>query len=219
MTLLESAPPTLIFRPTQYPQKTGSGYWTPSGKSVAVNFPLRTLFGIAYGVSPVYVVFPDDFNSGQTNYDVLITVPGDQKEALQEELERQFGLTAHLETRDADVLLLQIADPAKLQLHKTKGGGYRNYEEGDRRIQKQIFKDVGLAMVADYVEVGKPVLDQTGTKEHYDFEFQWTEPKWLTTAANNIAFQGIWAGRLKQVGLELFPTNLPSKMLVVEKAK
>ena len=51
MNLLESAPPTLIFRPTQFPQKTGRGSpETPTGKFGAVNFPLNTLFGIAYGV-------------------------------------------------------------------------------------------------------------------------------------------------------------------------
>lgn len=206
MNLLESAPPTLIFRPTQFPQKNGSGFWTPTGKSVAVNYPLNTLFGIAYGVSSVYVVFPDDFNLGNTNYDVLITLPDHQKEALQEELKKRFGLTAHVETRETDVLLLKIADPAKLQLHKIKGGGYRNYLAGDRSIQK-VFNDVGLGVVADGIEVGKPVLDRTGTKEHYDFNFEWTEQKWR------------WDEQLNQVGLELAPSREAVKMLVVEKAK
>src|ERR1017187_1103153 len=91
------------------------------------------------------------------NYDILITLPSHQKEALQEELKKQFGLTAHAETRETDVLLLQIADPAKLQLHKTKGGGYRNYLEGSGSIQK-VFKDAGLGVVANGIEVGKPVF-------------------------------------------------------------
>ena len=140
-------------------------------------------------------------------------MPSHQKEALQEELKKQFGLTAHKETRDTDVLLLQIADPAKLQLHKTKGGGYRNYH-GGWPVQKRIFKNVGLAVIADFAEVGKPVLDRTGTKKHYDFDFPWTEQKLSTTDA---AFQSILAGQLSQVGLELVPTNMPMKMLVVEK--
>jgi uncharacterized protein (TIGR03435 family) len=206
MNLLDSAPPTLIFRPTQFPQKGGSGFWTPAGKSVAVNYPLNTLFGIAYGVRSVYVVFPDDFNSGNTNYDILITLPDHQKEALQEELKKQFGLTAHMETRETEVLLLQIADPAKLQLHKTKGGGYRNYLEGGGSIQK-VFKDAGLGVVANGIEVGKPVFDRTGTKEHYDFNFQLTEQKWR------------WDEQLNQAGLELAPSREAVKMLVVEKAK
>lgn len=203
INLLESAPPTLILRPTQFPQKIRSGSpWTSTGKFVAVNFPLDTLFGMAYGgFREDYVVLPDDFNSGNTNYDILITLPGHQKEALQEELKKEFGLTAHAETRGSDVLLLKVADPAKLQLYRTKGGGYRAY--GD---QKRIFRNAGLAVVADTVAVGKPVLDRTGTKEHYDFNFQWTEQKWL------------WDEQLNKVGLELVPTNMPMKMLVVEKA-
>ena len=50
-------------------------------------------------------------------------------------------------------------------------------------------------------------MDGTVTKEHYDFNFQWTEQKWL------------WAEQLNKVGLELVPTNMPIKMLVVEKVK
>jgi uncharacterized protein (TIGR03435 family) len=207
MNLLENAPPTFILRPTQFPKEIGRGFWSPSGKSVAVNFPLNTLFGIAYGVRTAYVVFPDDFNLANTNYDILITLPSHQKEALQEELKKQFGLTAHMETRDADVLLLQIADPAKLQLYKTKGGGYRYYEKGSGNNQKLIYRNAGLAVVADCVEAGKPVLDRTGTKEHYDFNFQWTEQK------------GLPNDQLNEVGLELVPTNMPVKMLVVEKAQ
>ena len=216
---LESAPPTLIFRPTQFPQKMGSGFWTPTGKSVAVNFPLDTLFGIAYGISPVYVVFPDDFNWGKTNYDILITLPAHQNEALQEELKRQFGLTAHQKTREAQVLLLEIADPAKLAAHETKGGGYRNFQAGAWPTRKQVFQDAGLAVVAEYVEVGKPVLDRTGSKKHYDFTFQWSEQKWPTIGAEMAAAESNWAGQLAQVGLELVPANLPAKMLVVEKAQ
>jgi uncharacterized protein (TIGR03435 family) len=165
------------------------------------------------------VVFPDDFNVGNTNFDMLITLPGHQREALQDELKNQFGLTAHVETRETEVLLLEIADAAKLQSHKTKGGGYRDYLSGDWPVQKQVFRNVGLAVVPDSIEFGKPVLDRTGTKEHYDFNFQWTEQKWPTTDAAMSALQSIWTHQLNQVGLELVPTNMPYKMLVVEKAK
>ena len=220
MNLLESAPPTLIFRPTQFP-KGGSGFWTPTGKCVVVNYPLGTLFGIAYGfspASPARVVFPDDFDLGNTNYDILITLPSQQKEALQEELKKRFGLTAHAETRETDVLLLKVADPAKLELHRTKGGNYENYLTGSGNSQKRIYKNSGLGVVADYIEVMKPVFDRTGSKEHYDFNFQWTEQKGPSIDAMNSAL-GIWTDQLNQAGLELVPSREPVKMLVVERAK
>jgi uncharacterized protein (TIGR03435 family) len=222
MNLLEIAPPTLIFRPTQFPQKIGRGSpETATGKFAAVNFPLASLFGIAYGVKDAYVVFPDNFNLGNTDYDILITLPDHQKEALQEELKKRFGLTAHAKTRETDVLLLKVADPARLQLHRTKGGGYRDYA-GGWPVQKQIFKNVGLAVIADFAEVGKPVLDRTGTKKHYDFDFPLAEQKqkWLTTDAgmSASAYQSVLTEQLNQAGLELVPTNMPIKMLVVEKA-
>ena len=220
MNLLESAPSTLIFRPTQFPKKIGRGFWAPSGKSVAVNFPLETLFSGAYGFRPEYVVYPDDFNFGNTNYDILITLPSHQNEALQEAFKERFGLTAHAETRETDVLLLKVADPAKLQLYKTKGGEYNNYvnvtESG--HTEKIICRNAGLGVVADYVNVGEPVLDRSGTEGRYDFKFQWTDPKWLATDAGLWTSQDIWDAQLNRVGLELVSTNMPIKMLVVEKA-
>ena len=214
MNLLESAPPTLIFRPTQFPHKNGSGFWTPTGKGVVVNFPLGSLFGIAYGFSPARparVVFPDDFDLGNTNYDILITFPSQQKEALREELKKRFGLTAHAETRETDVLLLKVADPAKLQLYRTTGGGYANYLTGNGNTQKHIFRNAGLGVVADYIEVLKPVFDRTGSKEHYDFSFQRMEQKGPSL--------DMWSDQLNQVGLELVPSREPVKMLVVERLK
>ena len=220
MSLLESAPPTLIFRPTQFPRRIGRGSpWTPTGKFVVVNFPLNTLFGTAYGFRADYVVFPDDFDSGNTNYDILITLASHQKEALQEELKKQFGLTAHAQTRDTDVLLMKVADPAKLQLYRTKGGAYRYYvEKGSGNNQKLIYRNAGLAVVADGVEVGKPVLDRTGSKEHYDFNFQGTERKGPSIAAMESALD-IWTGQLNQAGLQLVPGREPLEILVVEMAK
>jgi uncharacterized protein (TIGR03435 family) len=217
--LLESAPPTLIFRPTQFPKKEGSGFWTHSGKCVAVNFSLESLLGIAYGgFNLAHVILPDDFDLGNTNYDVLITLPNHQNEALLEEIKKRFGLTAHVETRETDVLLLKVADPVKLQSHKTKGSGYRNYQAGDWPAQKQVFRNAGLAVVAQYAEVGKPIIDRTETKGHYDFDFSWTEPTGLATDAEKPALQNIWSKQLNQVGLELVPSREPVKMLIVEKA-
>jgi uncharacterized protein (TIGR03435 family) len=105
-----------------------------------------------------------------------------------------------------------------LQSHKTKGGEYRNYHAGDWPVQKQICRNAGLAVVARYAEVDKPIIDQTGSKDHYDFDFQWTEPKWSSFDAMKSALQDIWTDQLNQVGLELVPSREPVKMLVVEKA-
>ena len=146
LKLLESAPPTLIFRPTQFPQKIGKGSpWTRSGKFVAVNFPLNTLFGLAYGFRSEYVVFPDDF--------------------------------------------------------------------------KFVYRNARLSVVADGVAVGKPILDRTGIEERYDFDFQSPQPKWLASAAEIYATQGVWNEQLNRAGLELVPSHELVRMLVVEMAK
>ena len=60
--------------------------------------------------------------------------------------------------------------------------------------------------------LGRPVVDQTGLTNNYDYQLDWqpqpgeTEPAALKRAL------------LDQLGLELVPANMPIEMLAVEKA-
>jgi uncharacterized protein (TIGR03435 family) len=56
----------------------------------------------------------------------------------------------------------------------------------------------------------KPVILQPDLSGNYDLTFQWDEPAAIQQALSN---------ELAQAGLELVPTNVPTELLVVEKAR
>jgi uncharacterized protein (TIGR03435 family) len=184
-----------------------------------VNADIPSLFSLAYGVDPTRIILTGTHPSG--GYDYLNTLPANERQsALESELKRQFGLVAHNETRDTEVLLLKVSDPDKLQLHLAKGGSYARYGTGEGNIQKRIFRNVPLSDVC-YEPEGyfrKPVIDETGMKLHYDFDVQWTERHWFSDDERRSAVQSAWTDQLAEFGLELVPVNLPLGMLVVEKA-
>ena len=101
---LDKAPPVLLIRPTHYPSG-GSGLWTTTGKGVWVNADTTELVSFAYGKGSWRMILPNDL--GGEHFDYLNTLPRDQQErAFREEIKNRFGLVAHAEKRDTDVMLL-----------------------------------------------------------------------------------------------------------------
>ena len=71
------------------------------------------------------MVLPD--NLPKEHFDLMLTLPGNPRGMLQQELKRRFGLTAHRETRDTDVLVLKVRNPnasgLRLSASANNGGG------------------------------------------------------------------------------------------------
>ena len=209
---LEKAPPALIIRPTRYPNKAG-GVWANDGKGFWVNGNVSSIIGIAYDWDSVRTIFPDALPDG--NYDVMESLPkGQNAPALEEEIKKQFGLVAHKEIRDADVLLLRVRDPSKLQSRFSNGGNASAYMTGDSKTQNYHFKNETLSALAKSLEgfVDAPIINQSGLSGRYNFEFQWASNM---TGTKHIA--ETLRDQLDQFGLELVPSNERIEMLVVEK--
>jgi hypothetical protein len=98
---LEKVPPVLIIRPTKF---TGGGANLNSGeKAMLMNSSISGLLSVAYGFPESRVVLPD--NISKERFDLMLTLAHHPKEALQAEIKSKFGLVAHPETRDADILV------------------------------------------------------------------------------------------------------------------
>jgi uncharacterized protein (TIGR03435 family) len=215
---LESAPPTLIVRPNRNPNHSG-GIWTTTGKGVYVNEDVEGLTGVAYGFGPTRMVEPADMPPG--SYDYLATLPSRQNEALQDELKKQFGIVAHRETRETDVLLLKVKDPTTLNAHRSKGGQQTAYiQPDDQNNQVFFFKNVPcsrLTSLEGYAQ--KPILDRTGLNGRYDLKFSWP-PASDSSRSNRL--DRIWRELLPQLersGLEFVPAREPVELLIVERVK
>lgn len=116
--VLEKIPPVLILRTTKFPNDTVN--IQASYRMMYKNSSIQTLISAAYGSDQFRTVVPD--NLPQEHFDLMLTLPAHSREALQEEIKKQFGLIAHREKRQADVFYLKVNNPNAPGIALSKGG-------------------------------------------------------------------------------------------------
>ena len=190
------------------------------GKLIGTGVSAQNVVASAYGyVTSTRVVFSASLPTNRYDYIACLPYgPGANEKALQAEVKRVFGVVGKIETRAMDVWLLKVKYPNAPGLKRnnkdhgnglfTKPYGFHGWHEG-------------MSMLAYALEdkAGVPVFDQTrltdffGFDLRFDFDLNCTESdlKNHDWDAVNLA--------LGKLGLELVPTNMPIKMLVVENVK
>ena len=163
------------------------------------------------------MILPADLPKGQ--FDYLNSLPSQQRETLRAELKKQFGLIAHTETRDADVLLLKVKDPEKLKSHLVQDGkpgnlGTFRMSRGEANDAITGFESMQLSELLETI-FQKPVLDQSGSDSFYE----WKSKSEMNPTAKGKSREDKWRIIIDELGLELIPTNMPIEMLVVEKTQ
>ena len=173
------------------------------------NVPLERVIAMAYQCNQSRIVPPPTKPKG--NFDFLVTVPDPSQERFKTAIRKKLGYTAHWETRDTDVLLLETRtpDPPGLKV-STAGNGNVSFKNG-----KYKFTHTRLESVMGFMEytLKQPVLDRTGLTNFYDFsvEMGWRGPG----GPDQKSTEKI----LDDLGLKLEPGNESVQMLVVEKAR
>lgn len=224
-TVLAKNPPAIILRPSR-------GYY--SGVSVLItsgsatgpdfrveykNVPFNVLLGVAYGFDAARI-WPGNVPRGK--FDYMFTLPGDYQKAydsLKAEIKKQYGLVAHLETREQGVLLVKVSNPNATGFKMASGGGQaigNGFNYAPDMSKYAVFTGASIDMLAWWLEetiYKMPVLNETGLTNDYDFTVSW---KPLPGQSDESAVRGVM---LNQFGLELVPGHRPIKTLVVEKAQ
>ena len=172
---------------------------------------LRQIIADAYDCDPAQVIMPDDAPEG--HFDFLVTKPGHVREQLKKIIQSQFHYTAHSERQDTDVFILTVSDPALPGLAPStddEGSGL-SYKDG-----RLYFKHQTISRIVDGLAQGlnKPVLDQTGLTNEYDFSVVWNRD--VTKSME----KGEWtlAGTRKVLagwGLALESSNVPMDRYIV----
>jgi uncharacterized protein (TIGR03435 family) len=173
------------------------------------NVSLERMIAIAYQCEPSRVVVPPP--KPQRNFDFLVTVPDESPERFKAAIQKELGYTAHWETRDTDVLLLETLNPEPpgFKVSAAKNGNI-SFKNG-----KYEFTHMQLASIAGFLGYGmkQPMLDRTGLTNFYDFsvEMNWSIPG----GPNQKDVEKILDG----LGLKLEPGNESMQMMVVEKSR
>jgi uncharacterized protein (TIGR03435 family) len=214
---LEKAPPVLILRPSRYARQGDYIITTKMdlhnfGKVMHRGCTFGELLASAYDFGEERMVLPADAPKGQ--FDLLLTVPNQPAEALRAAIKKQFGFVGHPETRDTDVLVLKVSNPAAAGLKvNTQHRNYNiNWRKGELAIVNFKMSDVVYCLGTGAFNL--PVIDETGLTDSYDFDLHWNgNLKW------NDQKKEIERALKEQLGLELVPDRRPLEMLVVERAR
>jgi uncharacterized protein (TIGR03435 family) len=217
---LETAPPVVLLRPSKYANQ--GSYCTPGrdiykGKVMRRGTPFPMILQTAYGFGPEKMVLPANLPGGQ--FDLLLTVTNDSREALRKEIKKQFGLVAHVETRSMNVLVLKYTNPNAPGLKTSKSFGQLSSDWQQPGTVKfsgyKISDPSGFDLVSELgLKSNLPVIDETGLTNTYDIDFHWNSK--LQGNALKIEMQ---RELREQLGLELVPDRRPVRMLIVERAK
>jgi uncharacterized protein (TIGR03435 family) len=229
---LEKVPPVLIIRPTQF--NGGGANLNVGDKAMLMNASISGLLSVAYGFPELRVVLPD--NVSKERFDLMLTLSDHPKEALQGEIKKKFGLVAHPEIREADILVLKIRNSDAPGLARSSGGKGSSMSSsmsssvgtlppdvaakfrglpGANSGNQTMMKGQTMSDLARYFEkgLGRQVIDQTGTTNRFDVKLQ------VQARDNESNEDALKRAVLEQLGLELVPSRESIEMLVVEKAK
>jgi uncharacterized protein (TIGR03435 family) len=178
------------------------------------NAPLADVMAAAYGRNPTRVVVPPD--APPDRFDFLMTVPAAQLPRFQAIVRRKLGYVGQMETRDAPVLALKIANASLPGLTVSGADEKRNVSFHNEKLQLTHFP---LAVIPNGFggAIDMPLVDKTGLTNFYNFSIAWdslTQQRLEDKTAARDALNKI----INPLGLNLEPDTAPLEMLVVKKA-
>ena len=126
-------------------------------------------------------------------------------------------LTCRKETRGANVLLLKVKFPNATGLNRNTDHVTRDPFDKDQQFTFSNWSTSEFAANALEPLFETPIVDQTGLARGFDIKVD-LKPDFAEADISELR-QILEQALSDQLGLELVPTNMPIKMLVVEKAK
>jgi uncharacterized protein (TIGR03435 family) len=214
---LDAAPPLLVLRPSRYADlgdfAIAGSHFSPDGRIMLRGATFEEVLATAYLTSPEQMVLPPNLPPG--NFDLILTLPQNSREALQAEIKKQFGLAGRLETQDTDVFVLKAVQTSAPGLKISHSRGQQiDVEDGRFRLNGYRISDSSQYDLVHLLAkaYGRPVIDETGLTNAYDIDLRWD-----STLSKDAQLQEIQTQMRERLGLELVPDRRPIAMLVVEK--
>ncbi len=218
------------------PDQRGKNFGFNGHEFITRNTNLNDLLAIAYGVHSKQIVgAPDWANSVLYDIKGIPDAPGrpNQKQMgilVKKLLIDRFQLKSHTETRVLSVYAITVA---KDRPNMTKNTGPANAPQafgfrglGDLFVRNQTMNDFATWMQASVMD--RPVVDQTGLTDRYDFQLKWTpdDSQFTQFRTANIvvpptndnpnAPPNLYTAIQQQLGLKIEPAKAPDVVLVID---
>ena len=218
------------------PAQRGKGFGFRGTHFSTRNTNLNDLIAFAYGLHSKQIVgAPDWFGTELYDIDGVPDVPGrpnlkQMGVMVQKLLADRCALKFHHETRELSVYAIMVANGGpkmtitKSAVNDQQGFGFRGL--GDLVVVNMDMKDFATWMQSGVMD--KPVVDQTGLKDRYDFTLKWTPDDsqfaQFRTAVNVTppksddpnAPPSLYTAVQETLGLKIEATKAPDDVIVID---
>jgi uncharacterized protein (TIGR03435 family) len=186
--------------------------WGSNGRMMGTGVSASTLVSAAYGfATTARTILATGLPEGR--YDYIVSLTNGNAEALQQEVKREFGVIARIETRETNILLLKVKAPNAPGLKPSTSSLADQFENWDPGHFESKNKPLGYLACTLELYANVPVIDRTGLTNGFDINLHWEQTDLQNHNWNNVN------QALAPLGLELVPSREPIEMLVVEKAQ
>lgn len=198
----------------------------------AFDMSVRDLIVYAFGLNARQIVDgPSSLLDGRFDIDGIPDVAGhpnrnQTRSMFQKLLINRFKLEFHDEFRELSAYVIRIAGSGtKLAVTTSKPGDATNFTYSCPpvlTVRNYSMADFAKGMQDTFLD--RPVADQTGLKEHYDFDLKWTADDSQTYCPASSsgprddpnAPPGIFTAIQEQLGLKLVSTKAPIQVMVID---
>lgn len=218
------------------PSRRGKGFGFQGTHFRTFNMNLNDLIAIGYGLHSKQIVgAPDWFNTELYDIDGVPDTPGrpNLKQMgilIQKLLADRCALKFHHETKELSVYAIQVASAGPKMTKSTaapndpEGFGFRGL--GDLIVRNMNMKDFAMGMQSAVTD--KPVVDQTGLTDRYDFTLKWTPddsqfqqfrgavPMTPPKTDDPNAPPSLYTAVQEQLGLKIEATKAPDDVIVID---
>ncbi len=218
------------------PNRRGKGFGFRGTHFNTINTNLNDLIAFAYGLHSKQIVgAPDWFATELYDIDGVPDAPGrpNLKQMgimVQKLLNERCALKFHHESRELSVYAITVASGGSKM---TKTASQPNDQQafafrglGDLIVRNMDMKDFATWMQSGVMD--KPVVDQTGLKDRFDFTLKWTPddsqfqqfrgavPMTPPKADDPNAPPSLYTAVQEQIGLKIEATKAPDDVIVID---
>lgn len=217
-------------KPSDTSAPHGKGLRIDGRHVIAFNMSVQDLLVYAYGLHVRQIAEgPEAVMASKFDIDGVPDIDGHpnrvQSRLLFEKLlVSRFKLKFHNESRTLPVYGIQVAiGGPKFAITTRKPGEATNFSytcPPQLTVRNYSMSDFAKGMQDAFLD--RPVVDQTGLKEHYDFDLKWTvddsQPYCISRGGSDDpnAAPGIYTALQEQLGLKLVPTKASVPVMVID---
>ena len=220
------------------PGQQGKGFGFRGRQFITMNTNLNDLIAFAYGLHAKQIVgAPAWFDTDLYDIAGVPDVPGRPNEKqsgimMQKLLADRFQLKFHHEQKVLSVYTITVAHDGPKMKKSTAGpndgDAFMFRGLGDLIVRNMTMKDFATWMQSGVMD--RPVVDQTGLTDRYDFTLKWTpdESQFAQFRGSNVkmptanatndpnAPPGLYTAIQEQLGLKMEATKAPDDVIVID---